>query len=193
MTDRTATPEEGDLRSALLALRANHPTLGLAKLHTALLESQTTWLVSEKRVRKVLQDSPTTANESAPDGDPSAPAALEMVPSTASEPASSKKKKKKPAKKKVDENVPEPGRHYPESREIEGLDLSQWTDKVKVHNFGRAKGKGLVARVPLAEGEVIWKEDPWAIAPEWYVSSARITHHNLLITSASQGSVRPPT
>ena len=57
---------------------------------------------------------------------------------------------------------------YPTSRVIENLDVSRWTTKVKVLNFGREKGKGLVATEKISEGEIIWKEDPFVIAPEWY-------------------------
>ena len=31
------------------------------------------------------------------------------------------------------------------------------------------RGKGLVAVEELEEGEVIWKEDPWIVAPEWEI------------------------
>jgi hypothetical protein len=64
-----------------------------------------------------------------------------------------------------------PERMYPTSRVIEGLDVGQWTDKVEVRYMGRDKGKGLVARVDIDDGEVVWKEDPWVIAPEWCVPS----------------------
>ena len=40
--------------------------------------------------------------------------------------------------------------------------------KAKVHQFGPKKGKGLVAAQVVEEGEEIWKEDPFVIAPEWY-------------------------
>lgn len=56
---------------------------------------------------------------------------------------------------------------FPSSRVIDSLDLSQWTPKVKVKYFNKKKGKGLVAEHDIEEGEVIWKEDPFIIAPEW--------------------------
>lgn len=56
---------------------------------------------------------------------------------------------------------------YPTSKMIEGLDISKWTKKAEVKYFSKLKGKGLVATGPLAEGETIWKEDPFALAPEW--------------------------
>lgn len=55
----------------------------------------------------------------------------------------------------------------PSFRPTRGLRVSQWTNKVVVHDFGAERGKGLVASTEITNGEVIWKEDPWAIAPEW--------------------------
>ena len=60
---------------------------------------------------------------------------------------------------------------YPQSKTIEGLDVLRWTKKVKVVAFGPSKGKGLVATEDIAKDEDIWKEDPFAIAPGWSVSS----------------------
>jgi hypothetical protein len=58
---------------------------------------------------------------------------------------------------------------YPSSKVISRLDISRWTNKLSVHFFNKKKGKGLIVNEKLIEGEVIWKEDPFAIAPEWYV------------------------
>ena len=63
--------------------------------------------------------------------------------------------------------APAGGQVWPSSRLIEGLDVARWTPKAEVRFFGRAKGKGLVARAPIAAGETIWKEDPFVLAPEW--------------------------
>jgi hypothetical protein len=60
------------------------------------------------------------------------------------------------------------GRLYPRSQRTAGLDIAALTTKVEVKDFGPGKGKGLVATAPIAEGEVVWKEDPWVLAPEWY-------------------------
>ena len=59
------------------------------------------------------------------------------------------------------------GHSYPTSKVIDGLDVGKWTEKVEVKHFGKAKGKGLVAKEAIAEGEVLWKEDPFILAPEW--------------------------
>jgi hypothetical protein len=56
---------------------------------------------------------------------------------------------------------------YPASRVISGLDVSKWSNKIYVQKFGKKKGKGLCASEPIAEGELIWKEDPYVLAPEW--------------------------
>lgn len=48
-------PTEDELRAALLGLRKENPTIGISKLHTQLLSTNSTWAVSEKRTRKVLQ------------------------------------------------------------------------------------------------------------------------------------------
>jgi len=61
----------------------------------------------------------------------------------------------------------EPAHFYPSSTLVEGLDLSRWTTSIKVKYFDRIKGKGLVAKEPISEGQVVWKEDPFIIAPEW--------------------------
>ncbi|KAF5376059.1 hypothetical protein D9615_007697 [Tricholomella constricta] len=56
---------------------------------------------------------------------------------------------------------------YPSSRLIPDLDIPRWTTKVQVKIFDKRKGKGLVATQDIAEGETIWKEDPFILAPEW--------------------------
>lgn len=58
-------------------------------------------------------------------------------------------------------------RIYPSSRVIDSLEISQWTLKVKVKYFNKKKGKGLVAEKDIEEGEPIWREDPFIVAPEW--------------------------
>lgn len=69
---------------------------------------------------------------------------------------------------------------YPSSRVIPHLDVTQWTNKVEVSFFDQQKGKGLIATSDIEEGEVIWKEDPFIIAPEWYVFRSHRLPSNLL-------------
>ena len=56
---------------------------------------------------------------------------------------------------------------YPSSALVEGLDVAKWTTAVEVKFFDKRRGKGLVAKEPIHEGQVVWKEGPFAIAPEW--------------------------
>ncbi|KIJ35527.1 hypothetical protein M422DRAFT_84937, partial [Sphaerobolus stellatus SS14] len=67
----------------------------------------------------------------------------------------------------------EDGKVYPTFRINEGLDVSKWTSKVEVKYFGRKKGKGLVAKEKIEKDQVLWKEDPWIIAPEWDIYNAQ--------------------
>ena len=121
------SPSEDDLKSALLALKTQNPTLGIPKIHALLLSTHPEWTVSEKRTRKILQTEGLVLNSAG--------------------------------------GVP--GQVYPSSGLIEGLDVSKWTTKVEVKYFGKTKGKGLVAKEHIAEGDTIWKEDPFVLAPEW--------------------------
>jgi hypothetical protein len=56
---------------------------------------------------------------------------------------------------------------YPSSTLVEGLDVARWTTAIEVKYFDSIKGKGLVAKEPISEGQVLWKEDPFVVAPEW--------------------------
>ena len=77
----------------------------------------------------------------------------------------------------------------PSFRPTKGLQVSQWTKKAVVHDFGAGRGKGLVATTDddddtspspaISSGEVIWKEDPWAIAPEWRARVHSLHQHTL--------------
>ena len=52
----TISPSEDDLKSALLALKVENPSLGVPKIHALLLAAHPEWTVSEKRTRKILQN-----------------------------------------------------------------------------------------------------------------------------------------
>ena len=56
---------------------------------------------------------------------------------------------------------------YPSSTLVKCLDVSRCTTSIKDKYFDRKKGKGLVTKVPISGGQVVWKEDPLGIAPEW--------------------------
>lgn len=55
---------------------------------------------------------------------------------------------------------------YPISKIIPSLEVSTWSKKVRVEDFGVKKGKGLVATESIDEGENLWLEDPLVFAPE---------------------------
>ncbi|KAG7095290.1 hypothetical protein E1B28_006059 [Marasmius oreades] len=63
---------------------------------------------------------------------------------------------------------------YPSSRIIPNLDVGKWSTKVEVKYFNKRKGKGLVAKEKIVEGETVWKEDPFIIAPEWDIYDLQV-------------------
>ncbi|PFH45727.1 hypothetical protein AMATHDRAFT_158045 [Amanita thiersii Skay4041] len=58
---------------------------------------------------------------------------------------------------------------YPTSRVIPHLDTRRWSPRVAVRYFDNKKGKGLIATEDIAQGETMWREDPFIIAPEWEI------------------------
>lgn len=56
---------------------------------------------------------------------------------------------------------------HPSSRLNKSLDVSKWTTRVEVKYFDAIKGKGLVAKEKIEKGDILWKEDPFILAPEW--------------------------
>ncbi|OSC96407.1 SET domain-containing protein [Trametes coccinea BRFM310] len=70
-----------------------------------------------------------------------------------------------------------PGQLYPVSKLMESLDVSKYSKKIEVKYFSKVKGKGLVAKEPITEGETIWKEDPWVLAPEWDLYDHQMSSH----------------
>ncbi|KAL0952630.1 hypothetical protein HGRIS_006878 [Hohenbuehelia grisea] len=77
------------------------------------------------------------------------------------------------------------GLTYPTSRLIKDIDLHRWTEKVTVRYFDKRKGKGLVAAEKINKGELIWKEDPFILAPEWEI-------YDLQVKSAACGFCSTP-
>jgi hypothetical protein len=130
----TFSPPEEDLKAALVNIKSANPSLGITKTHALLLATYPTWVVSEKRTRKLLQHEGLVLNGATLPGSPEIAV-------------------------------------YPTSRVIQGLDVPRWTPKVKVKYFDKKRGKGLVATQEIKEGEVLWKEDPFILAPEWYLSN----------------------
>lgn len=145
------SPPEEDLKAAVASLKKGHPALGIAKLHALLLSENPSWVVSEKRLRRILKnsnpDGPLTQHEGPKEATIDAP----HGPGPSSSPSTTGSKT----------------HVYPSSTLVEGLDVSRWTTAIEVTYFDKKKGKGLVAKDPISEGQVVWKEDPFVVAPEW--------------------------
>jgi len=148
----TISPAEEDLKAAVASLKKEHPPLGIAKLHALLLSDNPSWVVSEKRLRRILKNSN-------PDGALTQRQGLEYATTDTTRgtgPSSS-----------PSTAGPKAARVYPSSTLVRGLEVSRWTTTIKVKYFDRIKGKGLIAKEPISEGQIVWKEDPFIIAPEW--------------------------
>ena len=148
----TFSPTEEELKAAVASLKKEHPALGIAKLHTLVLSENSSWAVSEKRLRRILKNSNSDGPITQRQGLEYAPIGIPRVPGPSSSPSTAGSKT---------------ARVYPSSALVEGLDVSRWTTAIEVKYFDRKKGKGLVAKEPISEGQVVWKEDPFIIAPEW--------------------------
>ncbi|KAI0252303.1 hypothetical protein BJV78DRAFT_1204339 [Lactifluus subvellereus] len=142
------SPPEEDLKSTIVSLKKAHPALGIAKLHALLLSENPAWTVSEKRVRRILNAEGLIHQQNR------GVAAAASGPSPSSTAVSSL---------------------YPSSTLVEGLDVAKWTTAIEVEYFGRQRGKGLIAKEPIPEGQVVWKEDPFITAPEWDIYDLQVT------------------
>jgi hypothetical protein len=127
-------PTDEVLGPTVQALRESHPSLGIAKLLQQLKTEHPEWAISEKRLRKVV-----------------APTATSAAPT-----ASSTGGAKAPD---------EPGLMADTGLDTT-LSVSDLAPKVKARLFGGEKGKGLVAREKILEGEVIWQEEPWIVTAD---------------------------
>jgi len=56
---------------------------------------------------------------------------------------------------------------WPSSKVNGKLNIGQFSKKIEVRYFDKAKGKGLAAKEDIDEREILWVEDPFIIAPEW--------------------------
>ena len=117
----TTAPPEDELVKVVKELRLEHPSLGAPKLLVILRQKNPEWSLSEKRLRKILQQ----------------------------------------------ENLVATATVYPVSKIDDRVDASIWTSQVAIKQFEKVKGKGLVAKQKLMEGEILWKEDPWIFASDW--------------------------
>jgi hypothetical protein len=129
-------PTDQDATAAARTLRLSHPTLGIPKFHQLLLSQNPSWLLSEKRLRKLLQNAGLAV----------------MLPQP------------KRGKATHGTELEHPG-ELPMSKINGRLDLPKWTRRVKVLDFGVGKGKGLIATEGIGPDEVVWKEDPFIVWP----------------------------
>jgi hypothetical protein len=150
--ESTISPAEEDLKAAVASLKKEHPALGIAKLHARLLSENSSWAVSEKRLRRILKNSNPDGPLAQHQGLGCATIDTPRGPEHSSSPSTTGSKA---------------AHVYPSSTLVEGLDVSKWTKAIEVKYFDREKGKGFVAKEPISEGQVVWKEDPFIIAPEW--------------------------
>ncbi|KZV75809.1 SET domain-containing protein [Peniophora sp. CONT] len=138
-TSTQISPSDDDLRASIFKIKTANPSLGIGKIRSSVLQENPTWQLSENRVKKICQAEGLINAAPAPTGAP-------------------KEKEKKSEKEKA---------VFPVSRVVEDLDIERWTGRVQVRFIDKRKGKGLFAKEKIAEGEVIWKEDPFIVAPEW--------------------------
>jgi uncharacterized linocin/CFP29 family protein len=144
----TTVPTDEELKPVVAALREAHPSLGVTRLLAQLKTDHPTLSVSEKRLRKVLAQAHEAGIEGAQEKDNGAD--LEQG-----------QEKKEGNAEGSKEMIAETG-----------LDKSINTSiapKVKVKLFKSGRGKGLVAREKMLEGEVIWTEEPWIATTSPYV------------------------
>ncbi|KAG8993796.1 SET domain-containing protein 5 [Tulasnella sp. JGI-2019a] len=142
------SPSDQDVLTAVEAFRTKNPSLGVAKLQAAILSANPSWTLSEKRLRKILKPPAVVEgdviDQNNGDRDTEASTPVKAAPVL-----------------------------FPKSKLNDDLDVEQWTKKVKVHVFGKAKGKGLVATEDIKEDEVLWREEPFVYSPTWDIQDAQ--------------------
>lgn len=146
------SPPEDELRRAIVDLKSQHPGLGVSKVHSYLLAMYPHWTVSEKRTRKILQAEGLTT------------LAASHV-HVAGGGGGGGGGGGKGASGNYDTSVTV----FPTSRVMPHLDTRRWSPRVAVKYMDNRKGKGLVATEDIAQGETLWREDPFVIAPEWEI------------------------
>ncbi|KAK8844659.1 hypothetical protein IAR55_006506 [Kwoniella newhampshirensis] len=136
-------PAEDALNPAVSDLKTAHPSLGITKLFAQLKIDHPDWTVSEKRFRKALQS--VAGSTTVSNGTPA---------SSNGDASSSTLESVLIADTGMDPSI----------------DIASIAPKVKVKMFSGGKGKGLVAKERLQQGEVLWQEEPWIVTadPELY-------------------------
>lgn len=180
------SPTDTDLLAAVAKAQSSVADgSGASKITAAVLTAHPDWVLAEKRVRKVLRvqkddESTTAPATSSVETEENAVAGPEAPTS-----ANPKKRTRGKTKTKLNqatsgevprttddrdnegENSAAPDALYPISQLNQELRVDEWTKKAEVKVFDGTKGKGLVAAEDVAEGEVIWKEDPFIYCPDW--------------------------
>ncbi|KAG8933651.1 SET domain-containing protein 5 [Tulasnella sp. 418] len=143
-TGRDISPSDEDLLTVVHSLRENNGVFGAKSLLSAILASNPTWTLSEKRLRKLLQREGLTL--------PSVPPGLERA---------------KHGSSKAKPTLSSDGLEFPHSQMNDDIltRLEQFSKKVEIKFFDAQRGKGIVAKEPIEENEVIWKEDPFVHCP----------------------------
>ncbi|KIO26379.1 hypothetical protein M407DRAFT_24343 [Tulasnella calospora MUT 4182] len=184
------SPTDSDLLAAVTDAQSSVPDgSGASKITAAVLTAHPDWVVAEKRVRKVLRiqkgdDTGVSATSPSVEKEENS-AGSETQMST-----NPKKRTRGKPKSKLNqatsgevprttddrgngENLVPPDTLYPISHLNQELQVDEWTKKAEVKVFDGMKGKGLVATEAIAEGEVIWKEDPFIYCPDWDIQEAQ--------------------
>jgi hypothetical protein len=187
VTGTGISPSEDDLISALKWIRNEYPTIGVARFVPLLKEGRPEWSVSEKRIKRLLQQEGLMVGASG------AAADHEEVNSHAAKDQNdapvkaAKKKSKGKSKGKANETGHgsqeetklgkwnERGFRYPVCYPStitlgDAIDLKKWNEIMEIRNIDDIKGKGLFATDRMEEREVICKEEPWILAADWYGS-----------------------
>lgn len=71
-----------------------------------------------------------------------------------------------PSSNSVSSNASDDALPIPKYRVIQNFNVSQYSPKIKVVDFKPPKGKGLVATAPISQGEELWTESPFVVAPD---------------------------
>ncbi|WWD22794.1 hypothetical protein CI109_107288 [Kwoniella shandongensis] len=137
----TTSPADDVLNPVVSDLRAAHPSLGITKLFAQFKVDHPEWAVSEKRFRKALQ---VTGGSIAPQNG---------TVGNANDPS-----------------MPLEAGLIADTGIDPSIDVATIAPMVKVKMFPGGKGKGLVAKEKLQQGEVLWQEEPWIVTadPELY-------------------------
>ncbi|KAG8952153.1 SET domain-containing protein 5 [Tulasnella sp. 424] len=188
MSDSNAvkiSPSDTDLLSAVIKAQSTIPDgSGASKIASAVLTAHPDWVVAEKRIRKLLriqkgedtaQADPAAPSSSAGDGPPSANPKKRTrgKPKTKLNEATSGEVPRTTEDRANGDSSASSDTPYPISQLNQELKVEEWTKKIDVKVFDGMKGKGLVATEDVAEGEVIWKEDPFIYCPDWDIQDAQ--------------------